>query len=119
MEKEYSFFATLEANVFLSDAEFYSIWDCMKRHYDITVKMSVDVGGFMYGLRNRRTLSKHRAVTDEDRICDFSNRELQLMLKSLEMTNSDDFIIEIKEKLRNVLTQMTKKQNELNVNLNK
>lgn len=116
MEKGYSFFATLEANVFLNDAEFYFISHCMKHHYDITVKMSVEIGGFMYGLMNRRTLC-YRDITDEDRTCDFSNRELQLILKSLEMQQSDE-AIEVKKRLRHILDEMSKKQNRVNEGLN-
>jgi len=115
MENTYSFFATLNANVFINDDDFSFLLECMKHHYDLTIKMSVEIGGFMYGLNNRRTIN-YRDVDNDDRNCDLSNRELQLILKSLEMQNSIQSTA-IKNRFRNILSEMTLHQNNINTNI--
>jgi hypothetical protein len=112
----HSFYATLQAHILLIDAEFDFIFSCMEKHYDFTIKQATKQGGFMYGLKNRRTrFYPEEIIDDESRTIDVSNRELQLLIKSMEMYNDYN----IQSKLSAILSEMIQKQNELNKTLNK
>lgn len=112
----HSFYATLTANILLDDADFDLLFSGMEKHYDFTIQEATKIGGFMYGLKNRRTkFFNDEVIDDESRTIDVSNRELQLLIKSTEMYSSN----ELKSKLRKILSELVEKQNELNTNLNK
>ena len=77
MENTYSFYATLSANVFVSDNDFYFIYQCFERHYDHNIKMACKIGGWMFGFRNRRTkFYPEEIITDEDRTVELSNKSV-------------------------------------------
>jgi len=89
MENTHSFYATLSANVFLNDADFYFIYQCFERHYDHKIKSASEVGGWLYGRKVHRTPYADWKPTDEDRIIDFTFRQIDSVLKSLEMERSE------------------------------
>ena len=118
MENNHSFYATLTANVFVNDEDFNFIYECFQRHYDTTIKMAADVGGFLYGLRNRRVkFYDTEIITNENRILDLSNRQIQLILKSLEMQRTDQ-ASDINFRFHKILQELVEKQNSLNNNIN-
>lgn len=116
MENTHSFYATLTANVFVNDEDFNFIYECFQRHYDITIKMVADVGGFLYGFRNRRIPLIGLDITNEDRILDLSNRQIQLILKSMEMQRTDQ-ASNINFRFHKILQELVSSQNSLNKNI--
>ena len=80
---KHSYIAELKANIELNDSDFNLLLDCSARHYDSTVRSISEVGGFLYGLNNRRNFSNGADLTTE-----FSERELGLLIKSIEFTGS-------------------------------
>lgn len=111
MEK-HSFFAKLEARVEISDSDFNLILEHAANHYDNTVKSSVRVGGFLYGFKNRREWSK-----GEDKIVELTERELGLVLKSIEFSLSDQ-AIHIGRRLYAIAMELQEKFIEVNKTLN-
>lgn len=117
MENTHSFYATITANVFVSDEDFNFIYECFQRHYDATIKMSANVGGFLYGLRNSRVkFYDTEIITDEDRILDLSNRQIQLIIKSLEMYRTDQ-ASDINFRFHKILHELAKSQDSINKNI--
>ena len=116
MENNHSFYATLTANVFVNNEDFYFISECFKNHYDINIKMAVELGGWLYGFGIRRTPLKGLDVTDEHRILELSNRQIQLILKSMEMQRTDQ-ASDIKLRFHKILQELVEKQNSLNTNI--
>ena len=79
--------------------------------------MAADVGGFLYGLRNRRVkFYDTEIITNENRILDLSNRQIQLILKSLEMQRTDQ-ASDINFRFHKILQELVEKQNSLNNNI--
>lgn len=83
MEK-HSYIAELKADIEFSDSDFQLLLESSRNHYDSTVQSICSVGGFLYGLKNRRDFSKGENKSTELRFGD-----LQLLLKSLEFVNTD------------------------------
>jgi len=83
MEK-HSYIAELKADIEFSDSDFELLLESSRRHYDSTVQSICCVGGFLYGLKNRRDFSKGENKSTELRFGD-----LQLLIKSLEFVNTD------------------------------
>ena len=109
----YSFYATLTADIFINDSDFYFICDVCKNHYDYTVRRQQEVGGFLYGFRTRRTPIKGMDVTDEDRVVEFTARQLGLMMKSLEMQNSEQ-ASKLNLMFHKIASEMAQKQSSIN-----
>lgn len=85
-----TYLATIEANVFISDEEFDLIFKAFERHYDRTIKSASEVGGWLFGFKNRRTkFYETEVIEDEQRTVELSSRRIQLIIKSLEMERSD------------------------------
>lgn len=117
MENVHGFYATLTANVFINDDDFNFIYRSFQGHYDITIKMAANVGGFLYGLKNRRTkFYAEEVINDESRTIDVSNRELQLILKSMEMQNSAQ-ASSINLRFHKILSEMSTQQETINKNI--
>jgi hypothetical protein len=76
----YYFQAEILAHIEFPDEDFEFIWECCTHHYDLTVKAMVNIGGFLYGFRNRRSFSNN-----VDKAADLTLRQIDLVLKSLEM----------------------------------
>jgi len=89
MESKYSFYATLTANVFLDDNDFYFLKNVFANHYDFNIRRCAEIGGFLHGYHIRRSPINGMDITDDDRIVDFTSMQLGLVLKSLEMQNSE------------------------------
>jgi hypothetical protein len=89
MESKYSFYATLTANVFLDDSDFDFITEVCRNHYDRAVREIVGVGGFLYGFKVRRTPYADWLPSDEERIVEFTTRQLGLIMKSFEMQSGE------------------------------
>lgn len=117
MENTHSFYATLTANVFVSDDDFDFIYQCFQRHYDTTIKMAADVGGFLYGFKNRRTkFYPEEEINDEyNRTIELSNRQIQLVLKSMEMQSSEQASA-INLRFHKIISELIFAQNHLNEN---
>jgi len=72
------FYAVPMVSVGFSASEFGLLMSNIKSHYDFTVKATAEVGGFMYGAKNRR------AFDENDNAVDLDARKLGLLMKSLE-----------------------------------
>ena len=118
MEAKYSFYATLTANVFLNDSDFNLITEGCRSHYDRTVKSLVELGGFLYGAKNRRTPFEGYTVTDEDRIVDFTSRQLGLIMKSFQMQSGEQ-ASRLNLMFHKIASEMAFKQNDINNNITK
>ncbi|AIX11901.1 hypothetical protein [Flavobacterium phage FCOV-F14] len=116
MENTYSFYATLTANVFLNDNDFYFLYDCCKNHYDFTVRMSNEICGFLYGFKVRRTPIKGLDVTNDDRIVEFTSRKLGLIMKALEMQSSEQ-ASRLNLLFHKVASEMSISQQSINKNI--
>jgi len=116
MENTHSFYATLTANVFVSDEDFYFIYQCFERHYDHKIKSASEVGGWLYGRKVHRTPYADWKPTDEDRIIDFTFRQIDSILKSLEMERSEQ-ASEINLRFHKIISEMQIKQQTINKNI--
>lgn len=110
MEK-HSYFATLSATIELSDSEFNLLLESAKNHYDSTVNSTVCVGGHLYGAKGRRDYSEGK-----DKNVDFSERQLGLALKSLEIQNTE-ISMSLYIRLTGIVKDMHAKWNEINEDL--
>lgn len=84
----YEFIAELTARMEMTDDEFDYLFDAFKKHYDHHVKSSAEHGGWLYGLKVRRTPWKGATHDDVDKWIEVKNRQLQLCIKSLELHNN-------------------------------
>lgn len=82
---KYRFWAKLTLIFQLDDATFALLEDCMRHHYDGTVKSCVEHGGFMYGYRNRRDFRKDTPDDEDRNTLELDSRQHQLCMKALEM----------------------------------
>ena len=112
-----SFYATLTANIFLDDSDFNFICQGCKSHYDRTIKSLPEVGEFLYGAKIRRTPYADWLPSDEDRIVDFTSRQLGLIMKSFEMQRGEQ-ASRLNLLFHKIASEMAQKQNEINKNLN-
>ena len=108
---KHSFYAKLSANIEMEDADFKHLKSKAAKHYDSTVKDSVLIGGFLYGLTNRREFSN-----GEDKTLELSSRELQLCIKALEFDGEEQTNVILKM-LIDVLHEMYFQQKQINKNL--
>jgi len=115
MENTHSFYATLTANVFVGDEDFYFIYDCFQKHYDINLKMAAEVGGWLYGRKIHRTPFEGWEPDDESKVIEFTFRQMDLILKSMEMQRTDQASL-INIRFRKILHELAEKQNSLNNN---
>jgi hypothetical protein len=116
MESKYSFYATLTANVFLDDDDFNFIYKGCEHNYDTTVKLSTKVGGFLYGLSFRRSPIQGMDVSNEDRICDFTARQLGLIMKSFEMQSGEQ-ASRLNLMFHKIASEMAIQQSTINKNI--
>lgn len=105
------FRAEYKAHIEIPDLEFEFIKKCCERHYDYKIQSLVQVGGFLYGLTNRREWSNR-----EDKVCDLSFREIDLLLKSLEMSR-ELLSYHISAAFRRICKEMSKQNHEHNKKL--
>jgi len=106
-KEKHSFFAIVEMIIDLSEEDFSTIERNMKNHYDGVVQSATKQGGFMYGQRNIRKFKVERTVHQ------FESREVQLMLKSLEMDHSPESY-RISKRLFSIVQEATEKSQEIN-----
>jgi hypothetical protein len=117
MDSKYNFYATLTANVFLDDNDFDFIYKGFESHYDTTIKLSAKVGGFLYGYKFRRTpISDLEVITDEDRVVEFSARQLGLIMKSFEMQSGEQ-ASRLNLMFHKIANEMAIKQQTINKNI--
>lgn len=117
MEGTYSFYATLTANVFLNDSDFYFLFESFKRHYDRTINASAEVGGFMYGRKVHRNPFTGWEPTDEDRVIEFTSRQLGLVMKCLEMERGEQ-ASRLNMMFHKIASETASSQNFINENIN-
>ena len=108
---KYFFQVEFKAFVEIPDKEFEFILECCKHHYDFTVASSVEVGGFLYGLKNRREFSN-----GEDKVCDLTFRQIDLILKSIEMYDNEEER-NVHRNMFKIIRQMGEENMEMNKNL--
>ena len=116
MESKYSFYATLTANVFLDDNDFNFIYKGCQQHYDNWVKLSTEVGGFLYGAKIRRTPFPGYTPSDKDRIVDFTTRQLGLIIKSFEM-QSEEQASRLNLMFHKIASEMAIQESTINKNI--
>ena len=109
--KKHSFFANLSATIELSDLEFNLLLESAKNHYDGTVHSTICIGGYLYGAKGRRDYSEGK-----DKNVDFSEHQLGLALKSLEIQNTD-MSVALYVRLTGIVKDMHAKWNEINEDL--
>jgi hypothetical protein len=111
--ESHCFYATLTVDIEINNSDFNVILMSCKKHYDHTVRASIEVGGFLYGAKNRRDF-----FDGKDILVRLSNRELQLVIKSLEYKDKDSQQAnKIYDRLWSILREMSSVQNELNSKL--
>lgn len=81
---KHSFTSELTANIEISDSDLKLLLEISSNHYDDAVKAMSRIGGFLYGFKNRRDFS-----AGEDKTVELTGRKIGLILKSLELNNSD------------------------------
>lgn len=81
----YRFWANLKTIFQLDDATFTLLEECMRNHYDGTVKGCTEHGGFMYGYRNTRDFRKDTPDDEYRNTLELDSRQHQLCMKALEM----------------------------------
>lgn len=113
MEKHF-FIAELKANIELSDSDFNLLLKCSRSHYDSTVQSASMVGGFLYGINNRRNWSKNNSEIDLS--TEFTYRQIDTMLKSLEFVNTKE-ALKLMVRLTTIVSDMLAKNNEINKQL--
>lgn len=108
---KYTFYAELKLHIELPDNIFNMLLETCKNHYDSRVKESVQVGGFLYGAKNRRDWSN-----GENKELELTFRQADTILKALEMNNSDNANY-LGEAIFRALNEMREKSNEINAKL--
>lgn len=112
--KKHSFIAELKANIELSDDEFNLLLKASQRHYDGAVQSASRVGGFLYGINNRRTWAKEGI--SKDLSTEFTYRQIDLMLKSMELINTQE-ALKLTVRLSTISQEMYAKNTEINKQL--
>lgn len=97
---KYSLQANIKANIIFTDQEFDLIEKDFKSHYDYLIREACEVGGWLYGFKNRRQFAK-----PENAECDLSFRQVDTILKALESDYSSQ-AIELFKKLHNILSEI-------------
>ena len=108
----YFFEATLTIYVELSEADVELLLHAAANHYDFKVQASTIVGGFLFGIHNRHRFAKEQGK--EDKIADFSESQLNLLMKALEMSYQKDVI-----RLRHRLFKLFRQLQEQTIQINK
>lgn len=116
MENTHSFYATLTANVFVSDEDFYFIYDCFQKHYDHKLQYAAEVGGWLYGRKVRRTPYADWTPSDEDRVIEFTFRQMDSILKSMEMQQTEQ-ASKIYLRFSKIMGEMNTSQKTINKNI--
>lgn len=117
------FYAHLSTVIEMSDDDFNILFEVAQHHYSYDVKSQTEHGGFLYGVRNRRDfeLSDKCSEKPENVELDVVDRQLQLMIKALEMvgyTENKVRGIALYNMLWNIAVEKDKHQGEINSKLN-
>jgi hypothetical protein len=113
--EQYYFIATLTASVKLNDQEFDLLFHEAATHYDFDVQFSTRIGGFLYGFRNSRDFFKESGDINDEVI--FSERQLDLMMKALEFSQSEP-ASQLRSKLLDIFKELQQKTVTVNKLLN-
>lgn len=89
-----------KATITFTDDEFNLMWESCKHHYDGIVQSLTEQGSWLYGLRNKIVYFK-----SEYREVKLTFRQIDLILKSLEMTHST-LAYNLFAELRKILQEM-------------
>jgi hypothetical protein len=81
-----TYYAEIKYNLQLTPREFEIISNNAQHHYDSYLKSQTQAGGFIYGMSNRMSW----AANDELPTHDLTDRQFQLLIKSLEMDCSPE-----------------------------
>lgn len=117
MENTHSFLATITADVFINDDDFYFIKNCFESHYDLNVKMAAELGGWLYGFSVRRTPFKGLYITNDQRTVELSKKQIDLILKSLEMHNQKQSVL-TRIRFSGIAKQLMETELKINKTLN-
>lgn len=109
--------AELIAHIEVSDEDFDFIKKCCDGHYDFKVAETVKVGGFLYGHTNRRDWAKE--ANEPDNVMTLRFRQIDLLLKALEMGNYIDAekAMSIGKRFSEILHKINEKYKTLNSQL--
>jgi hypothetical protein len=113
--EQYYFIATLTASVKLNDQEFDLLFHEAATHYDFDVQFSTRIGGFLYGFQNSRNFFKESGDINDEVI--FSERQLDLMMKALEFSQSEP-ASQLRSKLLDIFKELQQKTVAVNKPLN-
>lgn len=108
--EKHSFWADVSVEIEMNNDDFNLLCVHSKHHYDISVKGLTEYGGLLYGARNRRNFNPN------DLGVTVSSKELQLLIKSLEMTRIHSCVA-IYDRLFEILKELMDKRNEINETL--
>ncbi len=114
---EYKFLATLTALVEIPDKDFSFIEQEASRHYDYKVQQTTQVGGFLYGSRNRREWAKKDKPDYYTNKIELTQNKIGLLMKAVEMNNSDQ-AHKISGDLYKIAMELQRKEAEINSKLN-
>lgn len=104
----HTFYATLQAHIELNDKDFEFLKERASLHYDLKVKSSVEIGGFLYGLNNRRLFSN-----GENKVLTVSSNELQTMMKAIEFGSGEHGAF-LYNRFHRIWDELQQKQIEIN-----
>ena len=108
---KYTLEAEISAYVFIDDSDFEILWKSAEKHYDSNVQNSTQEDGYLYRERKRRSGSD---IPDYKREIKFSQRELDLAIKSLEFDSLSPEKTELKDKLTFILRDLISIKEEVN-----
>lgn len=109
---KHTFWAELKPCIEFDDVDFDYIKNAAAIHYDAKVQATVEVGGFLYGFSNRREWSK-----GEDKVLELTDRQMQLIMKSIEFDNSE-IACRISKRLWAISKELRDKSEEINKQFN-
>jgi hypothetical protein len=113
--KDCYFVAGLTAYIELSDEEFNLLFANAQHHYDYKVKSTTEPGGYLYGFKNRRLFASQ--AKNRDCNADFSESQLNLMMKALEMTTCEAGI-KLRSRFLNIFRELQRQTVIVNKPLN-
>lgn len=111
------YYAVIEAHIRLTEEEFYYLLGAAKKHYSYDVTGLIEVGGFLYGLKNRYEFHKKQGtIPDWSLELTMSNRNTQLLYKAVEFDSSTQAMV-IKNQLWPIITGFNDVHESINKNL--
>lgn len=115
MKYEYHFYHTLTVFIRIEDEDFYFIYQCAKNHYDSKVVGLTEVGGFLYGWKNRRELFS--SPEDDRKEIEFTSRQLDICSKAIEFSDGEEQTLRLRKMFYQIHQELGKAMNDQNKNV--